>query len=139
MPDSPAIAESLNEASARLREEQTQKWDDQNGRWLDNEMDKLDMWAEDRRASLKAELEEFDSALNEARKAARLAPPLAQKIQLHRDVRALGKKREDAWRSYDQASRDIDRQKDTLLDELISRLEPRVDQESLFTFRWHLE
>ncbi|MGD0011378.1 MAG: SNF2-related protein [Terriglobia bacterium] len=135
----PAIAESLNEASARLREEQTQKWDDQNGRWLDNEMDKLDMWAEDRRASLKAELEEFDSALNEARKAARLAPPLAQKIQLHRDVRALGKKREDAWRSYDQASRDIDRQKDTLLDELISRLEPRVDQESLFTFRWHLE
>jgi hypothetical protein len=34
-----------------------------NGRRFDAEMDKLDRWAEDRRATLKAELAELDDAL----------------------------------------------------------------------------
>jgi hypothetical protein len=33
-----------------------------NGEWFDIEMDKLDRWAEDRRTSLKADLEELDWA-----------------------------------------------------------------------------
>jgi hypothetical protein len=43
-------------------------------------MDKLDRWAEDRRAALKAELAELDEALKEMRKAARLAPNLPEKL-----------------------------------------------------------
>ena len=52
--------------------------------------------------------------------------------------RALEAKREDAWRAYDQTSRDIDRQQDALLDEISRRLEQRIEQEPLFALRWHL-
>lgn len=94
-----------------------------NGRWFDTEMDKLDRWAEDRRATLKAELEKLDEALKETKKAARLAPNLPEKLERQREVRKLEAKRDDAWRSYDQASRDLDRQKDALLDEISQRLQ----------------
>ena len=129
---------ALDEAQARHRQSLLEETTTRNGRWFDIEMDKLDRWAEDRRASLKAELAELDDALKEAKKAARLAPTLPEKLERQRAARTLEAKREDAWRAYDQASREIDRQKDALLDEISRRLEQRIEQEPLFTLRWHL-
>jgi len=43
-----------------------------------------------------------------------------------------------ARRPLDEAAREIDRQKDALLDEISKRLEQQVKQESLFTIRWQL-
>lgn len=109
-----------------------------NGRWFDTEMDKLDRWAEDCRTSLKAELAEMDEALKEAKKAARLAPTLPEKLERQRAARTLEAKREEAWRAYDQAGREIDRQKDALLDEISRRLEQHIEQEQPFAVRWQL-
>lgn len=50
----------------------------------------------------------------------------------------LEEKCEEAWRAYDEASRDIDRQKDELLDEIGRRLEQRVEETPLFALRWRL-
>jgi hypothetical protein len=130
------IATVLDNAQARLRQELLDGMTARNGRWFDTEMDKLDRWAEDRRATLKAELEELDEALKETKKAARLAPNLPEKLERQREVRKLEAKRYDAWRSYDQASRDLDRQKDALLDEISQRLQQHTEQELLFTVRW---
>ena len=41
-----------------------------------------------------------------------------------------------AWRAFDQASREIDRQKDALLDEISRRLEQKLEYAELFTVRW---
>lgn len=109
-----------------------------NGHWFDTEMDKLDRWADDRRAALKAELEELDQELKETKKSARMAPNLPEKLELQRKLRGLETKRDEAWRAYDTASRDIDRQKDALLDEISRRLEQKTECEPLFTIRWRL-
>jgi len=109
-----------------------------NGRWFETEIEKLDRWAEDRRSSLKAELDELDEAFKEAKKAARLAPTLPEKLEKQRAARTLETKREEAWRAYDEASRDIDQQKDSLLDEVSHRLEQQITEERLFTLRWHV-
>jgi hypothetical protein len=109
-----------------------------NGRWFDVEMDKLDHWAEDKRASLKSALDELDEALKVAKKAARLAPTLPEKLERQREARLLEGKRDEAWRAFDQASREIDRQKDTLLDEIGRRLTQMVEEGPLFTVRWWL-
>ncbi len=47
-------------------------------------------------------------------------------------------KRDEAWRAFDQASREIDRQKDGFLDEMSIRLEQEVGQETLFHVRWRV-
>jgi superfamily II DNA or RNA helicase len=132
------ISSALNGAMAQRRHEILEEITTRNGRWFDTEMDKLDRWAEDRRDSLKTELAELDEALKEAKKAARLAPTLPEKLERQRAARTLETKREEAWRAYDQASRDIDRQKDALLDEISRRLEQRIEQERLFSLRWQL-
>lgn len=131
-------AATLDKAQACRRQALLEEMTNRNGRWFDTEMDKLDRWAEDRRASLKAELAELDEALKEAKKAARLAPTLPEKLERQRTVRTLESKREEAWRTYDQASREIDRQKDALLDEISLRMEQRIEQEPLYALRWQL-
>jgi hypothetical protein len=137
--DAPATIESaFAESYAIRRRELIEELALRNGRWFDLEMEKLDRWAEDRRASLRATLNELDEALKAAKKAARVAPTLPEKLDRQREARVLEGKRDEAWRAFDVASRDIDRQKDTLLDDISQRLEQRLEQEPLFTLRWRM-
>ncbi len=133
----PALALArLQAMQADLQKMLLEEMTARNARWFDIEMDKLDRWAEDRRASLKAELEELDEAVKETRKAARLAPNLPEKLERQRELRKLETKRDIAWRSYDEASRELDKQKDALLDEISRRLKQHSGSIELFTIRW---
>lgn len=129
-----ALADALSRRQAEFLEALSAK----NGQWFDTEMERLDHWPDDRCTALKAELEELDQEIKETKKAARLAPNLPDKLELQRKLRGLETKRDDAWRTYDAASRDIDRQKDALLDEISRRLEHKTECETLLTLRWRL-
>jgi superfamily II DNA or RNA helicase len=129
------LAEIIAVGRAAVLDQLTTK----NASWFDGEMDKLDRWAEDRRAALKAELDELDANLKEKRRAARTAPNLPEKLAVQKELRALEGKRAESWRSYDLASRDIDTQKEALLDEIGQRLEQQTDMERLFVLRWGME
>ncbi len=132
------IVARLAEAHALRQRGLLEELSSRNGRWFDLEMDKLDRWAEDRRASLKATLEELDQALKAAKKTARVAPTLPDKLERQRKARDLEGRRDEAWRTFDQESRDLDRQKDALLDEIGERLTQSLESEQLFTLRWSL-
>jgi superfamily II DNA or RNA helicase len=132
------IRSSLADESAARQNEHLAAMAAKNGEWFDTEMDKLDRWAEDRRVALKAELDELDEGIKEAKKAARLAPNLPQKLEMQRKLRGLETKRDEAWRAYDAASRDVDKQKDALLDEISRRLEQQTESAELFTVRWRV-
>ena len=135
---SSAQAEQLAVAVSRKRQIMLDGMTTRNGQWFDVEMDKLDRWAEDRRSSLKAELETADEALKAAKKAARTAPTLPEKLERQREVRKLDAKRDEAWRTFDHASRELDAHKDAILDDIAKRLEQRTQTQSIFTLRWHL-
>ncbi len=110
-----------------------------NAHWFEIEIDKLDRWAQDRRTSLKVELDELDEAIKETRKAARLAPNLPEKLEKQQALRKLETKRDEAWRNYDASSRELDRQKDNLLDEISQRLEQNTESNLLFVIQWSLK
>jgi ERCC4-related helicase len=133
------------EVEARLNDLQTieqktilESLTKRNADWFDIEMDKLEKWADDRRASLKVELDELDEAIKETRKAARLAPNLPDKLAKQQALRKLETKRDEAWRNYDEASKEVDRKKDDLLDEISQRLEQNTNTDLLFTLKWKL-
>ncbi|MBI4760409.1 MAG: DEAD/DEAH box helicase family protein [Chloroflexi bacterium] len=117
-----------------LLEELTQR----NANWFEVEIDKLDRWAEDRRKSLQVELDELDETIKETRKAARLAPNLPEKLAKQQALRKLETKRDEAWRNYDAASKELEKQKDSLLDEVSKRLEQKSGSQELFVIRWSL-
>jgi hypothetical protein len=81
----------------------------------------------------------LDLSIKDAKKSARLAPNLPEKLEIQRSLRGLETKRDEAWRAYDTASRDVDRQKDALLDEISHRLEQKTSCDTLFTLRWRVK
>ncbi len=101
-------------------------------------MDKLDRWAEDQRRSLKADLDDLDARIRETKKEARTAPNLPTKLEFQRQLRQLESKRDEVWRSYDQASRDVEKKKDSLLDHISQRLHQKTERDELFLIRWEL-
>src|SRR3990167_3530145 len=99
------IQSALEDAAARRRQEVLDGIAMKNGHLFEAEMDKLDRWAEDRRVSLQAELDELDEMIKETKKAARLAPNLPEKLERQRALRQLESKRTEAWKAFDEASR----------------------------------
>lgn len=111
---------------------------ERNALYFEEEMDKLNRWAEDRRKSHKYTLKIYDDRLAGLKKEARLAPNLPEKIEIQKRIRSLDKRRDAAWREYDQAARQIERQKDELIDRVEARLQQEIEEETLFTIRWKL-
>jgi len=106
--------------------------------WFDDEMEKLDNWAEDKRAGLKADLKDYDDQIKAMKKDIRLAGGLPEKLSLQRKVRDLESKRDVAWRAYDEAAKDIETQKDKLLDSVEDRLGQDVSDETLFVIEFEI-
>ncbi|MBN1930671.1 MAG: DEAD/DEAH box helicase [Desulfobacterales bacterium] len=128
----------LQKTIAEKREILLQKLSLKNSHWFDIEMDKLDRWADDRRTALKLDLDEMDQEIKVTKKAARFAPNLPEKLELQKKLRSMETRRDDIWRSYDEASREIDRKKDDLLDDISRRLEQRLEMETLFFLHWRI-
>ena len=94
------VARKLKEVAARRQADTLEEMGTRNARWFDIEIEKLDHWAEDRRATLKAELDELDESLKSGRKNARTAPTLPEKLERQREVRKLETRRDEAWRAF---------------------------------------
>ena len=106
--------------------------------FFQEEMDKLDHWADDKRQSLKTTLDDYDSEITELKKQVRTALNVPDQLAIRRNLRTLEKKRDSAWREYDEAVRGIDKQKDALIDQTQARLKQNIEEETLFTIRWKL-
>jgi ERCC4-related helicase len=109
-----------------------------NAHYFETELDKLDNWGEDRRNSLKVILKELDLEIKEIKKQARLAPNLPDKLKLEKDRKRLETERDDAWKKYDTAAKEIEQNKDRLIKTVEDRLQQKLKEEQLFQFKWRL-
>lgn len=131
-------AATLRDAVDDERRKTTDEMTRRDGSWFDSQIDKMEHWAEDLRATLKAELDDAEDALKSARRAARTAPTLPEKLELQRNIRKLETRRDEAWREFDRSGRDLDLKKEALLDDIAKRLEQETHEHQLFTVRWHI-
>jgi len=134
------------ETAARLQGELTRRHEGllarigaRNEKWFDVEMEKLDRWAEDRRDSLKADLDAVDEELRAAKRAARSAGTLPEKLERQRAANLVEARRNEAFRAFDQGTREIERKKDELMDQIARKLQSKGQEELLFHLRWRLE
>ena len=130
--------EQIEEVYQKLRKTIIADITDRNGKFFDEEMDKLDRWASDKRTSQKEQLREYDDEITSMKKESRTARNLQEKIEIRKKVQKLEAKREEAWKEYDKASKEIETQKDGLIDKVESRLEQGMTETTLFKVRWSL-
>jgi hypothetical protein len=109
-----------------------------NANYFEIELEKLDLWGEDKRNSLKITLKELDQQIKEIKKVARLAPNLPEKLKLEKERKKLENERDAAWREYDGAAKEIEQSKDRLIDQIEQKLEQELTKNDLFLIKWNL-
>ena len=109
-----------------------------NGQYFDNELDKLEKWAEDLKNSLTTELKDLEKDIKFRRTEARKLLNLDQKIKEQRVIKELEKRLADKRMNLYKAQDDIDQRKETLLDDTQERLKQQIQQHELFTIRWSI-
>lgn len=122
------------EVESRLERVQTR-----NVRFFDEEVTKLDRWADDLKFGPERELKEIDREIADARRAATLAQALQEKLDAQRAIRALEAKRAKKRRELYEAQDAIDIQRTDLIGKLESQLQQRVTTSTVFSLKWSLE
>lgn len=104
--------------------------------WFEEEIEKLNFWAEDKRKGLKAELKDYDEQIAELEKEARLAANLPDKLAIQKKLQDLDKKRDEVWKAYDEDTKTMEKQKDELLDTVEEGLKQTIEEKLIFTIQW---
>ncbi|HSV74765.1 MAG TPA: SNF2-related protein [Chthonomonadales bacterium] len=109
---------------------------ERNGRFFDEEIEKLERWADDLKHGLEVELKDLEAQLRQTRKDARLQADLASKLAAHRAIKDLEAERARKRRQLYEAQDDVDARKEGLISEVEARLHPHEHMESAIVLRW---
>ena len=107
--------------------------------FFEQEMDKLDSWAEDMKLGLEKEIADLDGEIKLRKVEAKKMILLEEKVHAQRLVKELEKRRSEKRRNLFEAQDEVDGKKEALLDEVEKLLKQRVRQERLFIVRWKME
>lgn len=112
---------------------------ERNSRFFDEEDEKLDRWADDRKLGLETELKDLDIQIKHTRKEAKLAPDLQTKLALKRRVNEIEAERAQKRREYYEAQDQIEAEKEELISRTETRLNRQVETQTIFTIRWRVQ
>jgi hypothetical protein len=112
---------------------------ERNSSFFDEEMNKLDKWADDKKTALDLTIKDTDTQIGILKAEIRKAAGLEQKVHLQRQIKDLEKKRTDMRRRLFDTQDEIDGQKESLLDSIEARMQQQIVEEELFTIRWRLK
>jgi len=132
--------ESAPEELLRHREEQIHavlsQVDTRNARHFDDEVRKLEHWAEDLRLGLERELKDLDRQISESRRTSLSSAALTEKLEAQRTLRTLeasrARKRRDLYEAQDR----IGSRRDEMIADIERQLEQRNTIERVFAVRW---
>jgi hypothetical protein len=111
---------------------------ERNSEFFDDEIEKLDKWADDRKKALEIELRNLDIEIKTAKTNAKKVVFLVEKLKVQREIKEMEKKRNEMRRELYNAQDEVDLRKE----ELIGRVEAQLNQKSsltpLFIVRWKI-
>jgi superfamily II DNA or RNA helicase len=111
---------------------------ERNQKYFEQEIEKLDAWAEDLKENLERELKELDREIRATKKEARQMMDLDQKVALHKKAKETERKRNDKRRALFEQQDAVDKQKDTLITRVESQLKQKVGMKKLFEVKWRV-
>ncbi len=102
------------------------------------EAEKLDGWADDLKIGLEREIKELDRQIKEARRTARLAVSLEEKLASQKRMKALESERNTRRRALFESQDEIDGKRGALIAQLEAQLTQTVTSECLFSVPWRV-
>ncbi|MDH0156342.1 SNF2-related protein [Stutzerimonas stutzeri] len=129
------LADDLEQRKNQLLREINQR----NMGYFDQELAKLDAWAEDLKLGLEQEIKAIDGDIKEVRRIAATAATLEEKLGYQKQQRELEGKRNKLRRELYARQDEIDAERNELIDQLEQQLQQQVQEVTLFTVEWVLQ
>jgi adenine-specific DNA-methyltransferase len=100
--------------------------------WLEQEIDKLDAWADDLKSGLELRIKEIELQIRQVKRAKALATGLQEKLAFEREYKALEKDRTAQRRRLFEAQDEIDAKRDEVISSIENRLKAKESLLPLF-------
>jgi ERCC4-related helicase len=107
--------------------------------YFEQEVLKLDDWADDLKLGLEQKVKELDREIKEARRTTTTSPTLEEKLLWQKRQRELEGKRSQLRRELFARQDEIEAQRNDLISQLENQLQQHVEDLALFTIEWELK
>jgi superfamily II DNA/RNA helicase len=107
--------------------------------YFEQEVEKLDAWADDLKLGLEQEIKEIDREIKEVRRTAATSPTLDEKLHWQKRQRELEGKRNKLRRELFDRQDEVEAQRNELIEQLENQLQQQVQEQILFTIEWELK
>lgn len=133
-----AVVVCLSERVEEMNQEILSSSSDRNNRFFDEEMEKLDSWADDMKLALEREISDLDQEIRLRNSEAKKISRLEEKVKAQRAIKDLERKRVEKRRNLYIAQDEIDEKKEALLNKIEKMLKQKVERTCLFMIKWKL-
>lgn len=133
MPTIPLLADLEARKTALLRQ-----INERNLGYFEQEVQKLDAWADDLKLGLEQEIKEIDREIKEVRRTAATSPTLEEKLSWQKNQRELESRRSKLRRELFARQDEVEAQRNDLINQLETQLQQQVEERTLFTIEWEL-
>ena len=106
--------------------------------YFEQEVQKLDAWADDLKLGLEQQIKEIDREIKEVRRTAATSPTLEEKLSWQKKQRELEGKRTKLRRELFNRQDEVEAQRNDLISQLEVQLQQHVAEQTLFTIEWEL-
>ena len=107
--------------------------------YFEQEVQKLDAWADDLKLGLEQEIKTIDVEIKDVRKSAAVSPTLEDKLAHQKRQRELEGKRSKLRRELFARQDEVEAQRNDLITQLETRLQQQMEERTLFTVEWELK
>lgn len=129
------LANDLEQRKNQLLREINQR----NMGYFEQEVAKLDAWADDLKLGLEQEIKTIDGEIKELRRIAATAATLEEKLGYQKQQRELEGKRSKLRRELYARQDEIEEERNALIDQLEQQLQQQVQEVTLFKVEWVLQ
>lgn len=111
---------------------------ERNSEFFDNEVDKLDKWADDMKTALELELKKLDIDIKSSKTNAKKIVDLEDKLKEQKSIKEMEKKRNDMRRRLYDAQDEVDARKEQLLERVELQLKQKIKLDPIFMVKWRV-
>lgn len=133
-----SVAVCLSDRVEEMNQEILFSSSDRNNRFFDEEMEKLDSWADDMKLALEREISDLDQEIKLRKSEARKINRLEERVKAQRAIKDLERKRVEKRQNLYVAQDEIDEKKEVLLNKIEKMLKQKVERKCLFMIKWKL-
>ncbi|MBN2683674.1 MAG: hypothetical protein JXR40_00210 [Pontiellaceae bacterium] len=111
---------------------------ERNAVFFDEEMEKLEKWADDVKKSLEIQLKQMDADIKTLKSDSRKIPDLQRKVEAQRRIKKMENRRNQLRQNLFVEQDQIDEKKESLLETVEAKMEQSVREELVLEIEWHL-